>query len=149
MSEMSILSNQYERLVSTTNSVNDSVILLKKKKFSKDDPNVKRTFSNISNEVSELNGAQNLLVKFLNSLLELINNDNVTSSEYVPNIVFEDYKNRILTIPYVKQDIEKIIELIQKKDNLSPESLDLLDNISSVLDSERTTLFRKLRTARG
>lgn len=149
MSEMSILSNQYERLVSTTNSVNDSVILLKKKKFSKDDPNIKRTFSNISNEVSELNGAQNLLVKFLNSLLELITNDNVTSSEYVPNIVFEDYKNRILTIPYVKQDIEKIIELIQKKDNLSPESLDLLDNISSVLDSERTTLFRKLRTARG
>ena len=146
---MSILSNQYERLVSTTNSVNDSVILLKKKKFSKDDPNIKRTFSNISNEVSELNGAQNLLVKFLNSLLELITNDNVTSSEYVPNIVFEDYKNRILTIPYVKQDIEKIIELIQKKDNLSPESLDLLDNISSVLDSERTTLFRKLRTARG
>lgn len=148
MSEMSVLSNQYERLVLTTNNVNDSVILLKKKKFSNEDLTNKKNISKAGDESDILNNAKSSLISFLNSLLELLKND-VDKSEYVPNMVLEDYKNKLHTIPYIEIDVEKAIRLIKNNDNLPQESLDLLDNISSVLDSERTTLFRKLRTARG
>ena len=125
MSEMSVLSNQYERLVLTTNNVNDSVILLKKKKFSNEDLTNKKNISKAGDESDILNNAKSSLISFLNSLLELLKND-VDKSEYVPNMVLEDYKNKLHTIPYIEIDVEKAIRLIKNNDNLPQESLDLL-----------------------
>ncbi len=148
MSEMSILSNQYERLVSTTNNVNDSVILLKKKRFFEDSSHIKNRIPKIDDKEKDLSNAKSSLINFLGSLLELLK-DGTNTSEYVPNLVIEDYKNRIRQIPYIENDIERTVNLIKNNERLPNESFELLDNISSVLDSERTTLFRKLRTARG
>lgn len=147
MSEISVLSNQYNKLVETSDKVNNSVIVYKKKKLLSEPSNLKKypkLF--ISSDDSDL--AKNTLLSFLTNLKQILEEDR-KESDFIPSIVLEDYKKKLDTNQYLKEDIESLINFIDKDQVISEENISILDGIMSVLDNERNILFRKLRTARG
>lgn len=147
MSEISVLSNQYNKLVETSDKVNNSVIVYKKKKLLSEPSNLKKypkLF--ISSDDSDL--AKNTLLSFLANLKEILEEDR-KESDFIPSIVLEDYKKKLDANQYLKEDIESLISFIDKDQVISEENISILDGIMSVLDNERNILFRKLRTARG
>ena len=147
MSEISVLSNQYNKLVETSDKVNNSVIVYKKKKLLSEPSNLKKypkLF--ISSDDSDL--AKNTLLSFLANLKQILEEDK-KESDFIPSIVLEDYKKKLDANQYLKEDIESLISFIDKDQIISEENISILDGIMSVLDNERNILFRKLRTARG
>lgn len=147
MSEISVLSNQYKKLVETSDKVNNSVIVYKKKKLLSEPSNLKKypkLF--ISSDDSDL--AKNTLLSFLTNLKQILEEDR-KESDFIPSIVLEDYKKKLDANQYLKEDIESLISFIDKDQVISEENISILDGIMSVLDNERNILFRKLRTARG
>ncbi len=147
MSEISVLSNQYNKLVETSDKVNNSVIVYKKKKLLNEPSNLKKypkLF--ISSDDSEL--AKSTLLSFLTNLKQILEEDR-KESDFIPSIVLEDYKKKLDANQYLKEDIESLITFIDKDQIISEENISILDGIMSVLDNERNILFRKLRTARG
>jgi hypothetical protein len=147
MSEISVLSNQYNKLVETSDKVNNSVIVYKKKKLLSEPSNLKKypkLF--ISSDDSDL--AKNTLLSFLANLKQILEEDR-KESDFIPSIVLEDYKKKLDANQYLKEDIESLISFIDKDQVISEENISILDGIMSVLDNERNILFRKLRTARG
>ncbi|MEO7043735.1 MAG: hypothetical protein ABI091_00405 [Ferruginibacter sp.] len=147
MSEISVLSNQYNKLAETSDKVNNSVIVYKKKKLLSEPSNLKKypkLF--ISSDDSDL--AKNTLLSFLTNLKQILEEDR-KESDFIPSIVLEDYKKKLDANQYLKEDIESLISFIDKDQVISEENISILDGIMSVLDSERNILFRKLRTARG
>jgi len=147
MSEISVLSNQYNKLVETSDKVNNSVIVYKKKKLLSEPSNLKKypkLF--ISSDDSDL--AKSTLLSFLTNLKQILEEDR-KESDFIPSIVLEDYKKKLDANQYLKEDIESLITFIDKDQVISEENISILDGIMSVLDNERNILFRKLRTARG
>ena len=147
MSEISVLSNQYKKLVETSDKVNNSVIVYKKKKLL-NEPSTKKRYPKlfISSEDSAM--AKEILTSFLTNLKQILEEDR-KESDFIPSIVLEDYKKKLGANQYVKEDIESLLSLISADKAISTEDIGLLDGIMSVLDNERNVLFRKLRTARG
>ena len=147
MSEISVLSNQYNKLVETSDKVNNSVIVYKKKRLLSEPSNLKKypkLF--ISSDDSDL--AKNTLLSFLTNLKQILEEDR-KESDFIPSIVLEDYKKKLDANQYLKEDIGSLINFIDKDQVISEENISILDGIMSVLDNERNILFRKLRTARG
>ncbi len=147
MSEISVLSNRYTQLVKTTDQVNNSIIALKKRLIIND----KRNKQSITLKLSEaeLKLAQDYLIDFLKYLLTISVTD-LKESEYLPNLVLNEFQCRIEnSYPYIKNEINEIIQLISSGKNLDEEQFSILDKMVSLLDNERTVLFKKLRTARG
>lgn len=147
MSDISVLSNQYEQMVATSDKVNNSVIAFKKKSILSDSSN-KEKYPKLSVSPEEMAVAAKILLLFLDNIIHLINND-TTQSDFIPTIVLEDYKRRLSTSPYLKDDLTKLLEILKQNQPVAEENIRVLDNILSILDNERSTLFRKLRTARG
>ncbi|SCB87191.1 hypothetical protein GA0116948_101601 [Chitinophaga costaii] len=147
MSEISVLSNQYEQLVSTSDTVNNSVIALKKKNLL-GSGNVQRKYPRLNVSASELTTAQTILKSFLENIIKLIRED-AQESTYIPSIILDDYKKRMTKNQYLMEDLTELLERITKSQELEERHIAALDDILSILDSERSILFRKLRTARG
>lgn len=147
MSEISVLSNQYNKLVETSDKVNNSVIVYKKKKLLSEPSNLKKypkLF--ISSNDSDL--AKDTLLSFLTNLKQIVEEDR-KESDFIPSIVLEGYKKKLDANQYLTEDIDSLISLIEKDQVISEDKISILDRIMSVLDNERNMLFRKLRTARG
>lgn len=146
MSEISAISNQYKTVVNTTDKVNNSIIALKKRAIANSQLKEK---VNISFSDDELAFAKDYLVKFLLFLQEL-QEDNIKDTEFLPKVIVRDFQNRIInSIPFFEEEIKRLVDDISCDKNLQKEQFNLLDKMASTLDSERTVLFRKLRTARG
>jgi hypothetical protein len=147
MSEISVLSNQYTKLVTTSDRINGSVITVKKhdlvgRKEGRD------RHPKISVSKEEFKVAKENLVKFLSHLFNLINEEN-QPSEDLPLLVIEDYLKKLNEDAYFKENLKELIESLTNEKELNESDMRVLDRVISVLDSERTLLFRKLRTARG
>lgn len=147
MSEISVLSNQYKKLVETSDKVNNSVIIYKKKKLL-NEPSSKQQYPKLFISYEDSAMAKEILTSFLTNLKQILEEDR-KESDFIPSIVLEDYKKKLGSNQYVKEDIESLINLIKKDEAISTDYISLLDGIMSVLDNERNILFRKLRTARG
>ena len=146
MSEISAISNQYKTVVNTTDKVNNSIIALKKRSMVnsqlRDKP--KMQLSDV-----ELENAKSYLVGFL-LFLQQLQDDNINDTEFLPKVIVKDFQNRIInSIPFFEDEVKKLVDDISQNQNLQKEQFNLLDKMASTLDSERTVLFRKLRTARG
>jgi hypothetical protein len=147
MSEISVLSNQYTKLVTTSDRINGSVITVKKhdlvgRKEGRD------LHPKISVSEQEFKLAKENLVKFLTQIFSLINEEN-QPSEDIPLLVIEDYLKKLNEDAYFKENLKELIEALTNEKELNDSDMRVLDRVISVLDSERTLLFRKLRTARG
>ena len=147
MSEISVLSNQYNKLVETSDKVNNSVIVYKKKKLLSEPSNLKK-YPKLFIPSDDSDLAKNTLLSFLANLKQILEEDR-KESDFIPSIVLEDYKKKLDANQYLKEDIESLISFIDKDQVISEENISILDGIMSVLDNERNILFRKLRTARG
>lgn len=147
MSDIGVLSNQYEKLVSTSEKINNSVIAFKKKILSDSDPQ-KLKHPKLSISPEEIEQAKTFLLSFLENILTILKED-TQQSEYIPSIVLQDYKDRLSRNTYFSEELESLINQLKKSEKIDENKILILDNIMSVLDHERSTLFRKLRTARG
>ena len=147
MSEISVLSNQYEKLVKTSDKINNSVIAVKKKDLLSRNT-VKQQFPKLILSEEEFKEAMAILLNFLQNLSSLLNEES-NKSEDLPLIILDDYKAKLTESPYFKEDLTQLITDIQENKEMDKKDIRVLDRVLSVLDSERTLLFRKLRTARG
>lgn len=145
MSEISVLSNQYEKLVNTSEKINNSVIALKKKGLL-NQKNIKLKHPKLSLSEKDYSKATDTLIIFLQNLTGLLNENKTT--EDIPLIVLDNYIKK-LSEPYFKDDLNQLINDLKNQKELEERDIRVLDRIISVLDSERTLLFRKLRIARG
>jgi hypothetical protein len=147
MSEISVLSNQYEKLVSTSDKVNNSVITLKKRGILSRKEN--KLYPKLKVDPSEIDSASALLVSFLQNVVELLKNHS-QDSQYIPSMIVNDYVSRLSTQnQFISEDIEELLKKLNKNDELEEKNIQVLDALLAVLDIERSNLFRKLRTARG
>lgn len=147
MSEISVLSNQYEKLVQTSDRINNSVIAVKKNDLLSRKA-VKQEFPKLILSEKDFKEAMGILLGFLQNLNSLLNEES-NKSEDLPLIILADYKAKLSESPYFKEDLAQLITDIQENKKLDEKDIQVLDRVLSVLDSERTLLFRKLRTARG
>lgn len=147
MSDISVLSNQYEQLVATSDKVNNSVIAFKKKSILSDATN-KNKYPKLNVSPEELAAAKGILLLFLGNIIHLIESDTL-ESDFIPTIILDDYKHRLSVSPFLKDELTKLIEILKQNQPVAEDNIQILDNILSILDNERSTLFRKLRTARG
>lgn len=147
MSEISVLSNQYEKLVKTSDKINNSVIAVKKKDLLSRNA-AKHQFPKLIIYEADIKEAMEILLNFLNNLNSLLNEES-NKSEDLPLIILDDYKAKLTESPYFKEDLTQLISDIQENKQMDEKDIKVLDRVLSVLDSERTLLFRKLRTARG
>jgi ADP-heptose:LPS heptosyltransferase len=142
MSEISILSNQYNSVVDLTDNINNSIITFKKRKYR---TTFTKEFSNNLNlSESDYNTSKEYLVKFL-SFLQNQRKENSDKFNFLP----EDIQQKISSIVQFDSEITSILDNINMNKDLEDIQFDLLDRIVSILDNERTILFRKLRAARG
>ena len=147
MSEISVLSNQYDQLVSTSEKINSSVIAFKKRSILNTSGNKER-YPKLTVSTEELKSAKDILLAFLDNIQKLVAED-FKESDYIPSIILDDYKKRLSANPFLKEDLVNLIDLLKQNQALNEHNIKVLDNLLSILDNERSSLFRKLRTARG
>lgn len=147
MSEISVLSNQYEKLVKTSDRINNSVIVVKKKDLL-NKSSAKQHFPRLILSDEDFKEAMSIILNFLQNLIAMLNEEG-SKSDDLPLIIIDDYKAKLSESPYFKEDLVQLITDIQEGKKLDEKDIKVLDRVLSVLDSERTLLFRKLRTARG
>ncbi len=147
MSEISVLSSQYKKLVATSDIINNSVIAFKKKKLLLDKANLaKHPKLEVSKE--ELNMAKDSLLPFLNNVKQILEEDYL-QSEFIPSPILKDYKNKLSADFYLKEGINKLVDNLGNDLPITDEEIEILDKVLYVVDNERSNLFRKLRKARG
>lgn len=147
MSDISVLSNQYEKLVLTSDKINNSVIALKKDFLLQDSEGAKK-YPRLSLTREEVAEAKQVILSFLDNVMK-VSDEGSSSSDYVPSIIFEDYKQRLQAFPYLEEDVSELIQILGKENQVNDKNLNVLDELLAILDFERSTLFRRLRTARG
>ena len=85
MSDISVLSNQYEQLVATSDKVNNSVIAFKKKSILSD-AGSKEKYPKLNVSPEELAAAKAILLLFLDNIVHLIDSDTL-ESDFIPTII--------------------------------------------------------------
>jgi hypothetical protein len=146
MSQMSVLLDQYKRLVTTSDNINNSIVALKKRNLLKGQD--KSKYPNLCITQQEVEVASELLINFLENVSKLIQAD-AQESEFLPSLVFEDYKKRISTKQLLEEDLKELISKLKTGEDIGSNSISVLDELLSVLDIERRALFQKLRAARA
>ena len=146
MSEISVLSNLYETVVNTTDSLNNSIISLKKRYIKRSELRAK--YKSIKLTEAEYKKAKEFILDFLEFIIKL-QKEQGTELDFIPQTLIKDFGQKIDSIPFIEKIIPTIIEILKQEGDLTEEQFLLLDKIASTLDSERTVLFRKLKMARG
>ena len=143
MSDISIISNQYEKLVKTSDRIINSVITFQKKSLLAD-KSKRKLYPKLAVTEAEILDAKSTIKSFLKNVLDILDNDS-KNTDFIPMIVLEDYKEKLLQTPYLEQNIRKML----LQDELLIDDISTLDEIISVIENERGILFRKMRTSRG
>jgi len=142
MSDVSIISNQYEKLVETSDRIINSVITFQKSNILANQKN-HQLYPKLKVTDSEVKEAKKTIKSFLSNLIELLDQDS-NNTDYIPSIVLDDYKKKLLQTPYLEDNIKKILH----QNDLKADDMAILDNIISVIENQRGILFRKMRTSR-
>lgn len=144
MSDVSVLSSQYETLIETSDRVNNSIIALKKQHLLANKKDKRYKVLQVSPQ--EIGEATTFIVHFLTDLSKLLK-DVTAKSEDIPAMVVEEYVQKLQTnIPSVKTEVKEIVKAVKNK-ALESDHLQVMDKILMTLDSERKVLFRKLRSS--
>ena len=145
MSDISLLSNQYETLIETSDKVNNSIIAFKKKYLTAN--KTEKKYASLKVSEKDITEASSYIVHFLSELSDLLHGS-PDKSKNIPTIVAEDYIQKLQSnIPSVKEDVSEIVKAVKEKQELEEEQLQVMDKILMTLDSERKVLFRKLRSS--
>ncbi|OKS84594.1 hypothetical protein [Mucilaginibacter polytrichastri] len=147
MSDVSILSNQYNQLVATSDKVNNSVITFKKEYLLTDKSN-KDKYPKLAVSAEEHAEAKKTLTAFLDNIKKIMD-DNELKSDFIPSLIILDYKDRLSQHHDLENGLKTLIDRVANDQPIENKELLVLDDLLTVLDSERSTLFRKLRKGRG
>ncbi|MES2376691.1 MAG: hypothetical protein V4553_08935 [Bacteroidota bacterium] len=147
MSDVSILSNQYNQLVATSDKVNNSVITFKKEHLLADESN-RRKYPKLAVSAEEHAEAKKTLTAFLNNI-EKIMDENELTSDFIPSLIILDYKDKLSKYHDLKSALQTLLHQVSNDKLIQSKELVVLDDLLTVLDSERSSLFRKLRKGRG
>ncbi len=149
MSDISALSNQYDQLVETSEKINNSVIVFKKQNLLQDLAS-KQRYPNLKVTPEEIMEANTILSLFLVSVFDFADNQQTVVKEFMPEDVKDDYKLRLRrNTAYLDEDLKKLKKHLSDKQPVTDNDLQVMDILVTTLDTERNSLFRKLRTARG
>ena len=147
MSEISVISNQYNTMVATSDRINNSVIAFKKKSLLQDHQN-RSQYPKLAVSSEEMEAAKETLLAFLLSVRSLLKGEQV-QSDFIPSLIVNDYKRKLVGTVYLEEDLDDILVRLQNGQVVDENAIAVLDNLLSLLDKERNALFRKLRRARG
>lgn len=147
MSEISVLSNQYEKLVDTSDKINNSVITLKKRNIL-NEGKTNELYPRLKVTTDELSNAKSILLSFLENVNKIMKGE-TQESDYIPSLILQDYKDKLSRNQFLQEDVNEIVGKLTKDEPIEEKNIVVLDDILSLLDIERSMLFRKLRTARG
>lgn len=147
MSEVSVISNQYNKMVIKSDLVNNSVITFKKRSLLAE-KHAHTHYPNINVTKEEIAEARRVLIAFLKSVRAILNGEEI-QSDYVPSLIATDYKTNLSSNVYLEEDISDLLYKLENDQDLNGESISILDSLLALLDKERNALFRKLRRARG
>lgn len=147
MSDIGVIANQYQQLVDTSHKINNSVIAYKKNRLLKK-PEIREKYPKLKVTEEEMEQSKTMLLSFLENVQQITKLDS-WESEFIPLLIFNDYKVRLDKSGIVPAKLEKLIKDIKDGNEIVEDDLLFLDSIISILDTERNTLFRKLRKARG
>ncbi len=147
MSDISILSNQYNKMVDTSSKINDSVIVYKKVSLLRNKINHQK-FPQLSITADEIKSARITLLSFLENIQALKKGEQV-QSDFIPSLIVNDYKNKLNENVYLEEDLNTMLSKLRNDQMIDDDAIIVLDNLLSLLDKERNALFRKLRRARG
>lgn len=148
MSEISVISDQYEQLITTSDKINNSIITIKKKSLLAVPAN-REKYPKLFVSSSALDEANGILLNFVESLQRQIKDDQ-KDSDFLPFSVAGDYNKKLLSDnPYIMEDLCALHSALAKHEPISQDGLSVLDTLLSTIDQERSMLFRKLRRARG
>jgi hypothetical protein len=148
MSDVSVLSNQYEALIGTSDKINDSIIALKKD-YLLTEKKGDAKYQSLEVKPEEVSKASEYITHFLTELTGLFS-EQESKHEDIPNVIANDYaKNLEINFPSIKNDIETIVKDLNSQKSLNFGQLTTLDKILTTLDGERKVLFRKLRSSRA
>jgi hypothetical protein len=149
MSDISALSNQYDQLVDTSEKINDSVVVFKKQSLLRDGAN-KRSYPNLKISAEELAAASAVLLLFLANIFEHLSDKKESEEEFMPVAVKDGYKEKLKkNVAYLDEDLARLHQHLQERQLMTDNDLKVMDILVTTLDTERNSLFRKLRTARG
>lgn len=147
MSDISLLSYHYQRIVEISNKINDAVIVLRKRAISADKKLVAK-YQNLIVKKEIIKSARDEILLFLKEIKAVFENKAVTTSQ-LPNFLIRSFGELIQQSPYLKTDLDNLIHALSSGKELTPENFELLDKILSVVDEDRSNVFRKLRSRRG
>ena len=149
MSDISALSTQYDQLVETSEKINNSVIVFKKQNLLQDAAS-KQRYPNLKVTPEEIMEANTILSLFLVSVFDFADNQQTVAKEFMPEAVKDDYKIKLRrNTAYLDEDLKKLQKNLNDKRPVTDNDLQVMDILVTTLDTERNSLFRKLRTARG
>lgn len=149
MSDISALSNQYDQLVETSEKINNSVIVFKKQSLLQDATS-KQRYPNLKVTPEEIMEANTILSLFLISVFDFADKQQPVAKEFMPEAVKDDYKIKLRrNTAYLDEDLKKLQKNLSDKQPVTDNDLQVMDILVTTLDTERNSLFRKLRTARG
>lgn len=147
MSEMTLITKRYGDIVDFTSRVNKSVIALKKKSLLAEAGN-REKYPKLKVNEEEIKAAKEGLLQSLTDLETL-----AIDTEYNNKLLGVSESSALQT--YVirnevdRREIESIVNSLKEDVSLSKSNFLMLDKIIAILDSERSMLFKKLRTVRG
>lgn len=146
MSDISLLSKYYQAIVDISDRINESVIILRKKSLSSDSK-LKRKHRSllVSEEVSEQ--AREVLLDFLRKLNAIIEGNELNSD--LPNFLIQAFLQKTKADPYFKSDLKDLTKALSKNEILSAEHFSTLDKLLSIIDIDRMSVFKKLRSRVG
>jgi len=147
MSDVSLLSSQYNQLVAASDKVNNSVITFKKEHLLTNEHN-RQKYPKLTVSREEHDQAKGTLIAFLDNIKKILDDNDITS-DFIPSLMILEYKDRLSLNQDLKFELQKLIQQVSNDKPIQHKELAVLDSLLTVLDSTRSTLFRKLRKGRG
>jgi hypothetical protein len=145
MSEINLLRDQYLKMADTTDGLNDAIISLKKAyKRSQGDEN-----TSFDVEPGELKLSVRMICLVIQSLIKLGNENGKPDYSMIPEKVAARLKKDESQLLKEDKRYKAIEKTLVAEKFLDIDQFKLLDRVVSKLEKERTSLFKKLRTARG
>ena len=143
---MSLLSRYYQAIVLISDRINESVIVLRKKSLSSDSQ-LKRKHKNLLVSEHASDEAREILLHFLKELNSVIESNGFNTD--LPNFLIQDFLKRTNSDPYFKSDLKDLTEALSETKVLSDKHFATLDKLLSIIDIDRMSVFKKLRSRVG
>jgi ABC-type bacteriocin/lantibiotic exporter with double-glycine peptidase domain len=148
MSDFSLLYKKYNSVSNLTNSLNNSVITLKRKMLYSSKQEIRDKVPQLKVSEDEISKARNEIIIILSELASFYTDHDTKNNLYelMDNQLF---KSQVLNNVEFKDEITGALAKIKANEELTSRDLSTIDKFIYILDNEASILFRKLRTSRG